>query len=72
MNECEMYAPNYLRAQKDTQLHLIADMIEKQMQTIHNLRQQLDLIDRTYAITSHWEKHIDMLVKEALEKVKTK
>jgi len=33
----EIYAPDYLRKQSDTQLHSIADMIEKQMETMSKL-----------------------------------
>jgi len=38
MNEPEMYAPDYLRAQKDKQLHLIAEMIEQQSDRMGLLR----------------------------------
>jgi regulator of replication initiation timing len=34
----QLYAPDYLRAQKDTQLHSIAEMIESQAETMHSLR----------------------------------
>lgn len=33
-----IYAPDYLRKQTDPQLHLIADMIEKQVEEIQRLK----------------------------------
>lgn len=33
-----IYAPDYLRQQNDPQLHLIADMIEKQIDDIQRLK----------------------------------
>lgn len=38
----QINACDYLRNQKDKQLHLIADMCDQQMTTIHNLRKQYD------------------------------
>lgn len=38
MSEPQMYAPDYLRAHPDKQLHLIADMIEKQINTLQTER----------------------------------
>jgi hypothetical protein len=36
-NEPQVFAPDYLRAQSDKQMHLIADMIEKNVEKIHEL-----------------------------------
>jgi len=46
MSEAQIYAPSYLRMQKDTQLHSIADMIEvniEKIQTLH--RDKVDLLN---------------------------
>ena len=37
----EIHAPSYLRNQTDTQLHLIADMIDAQCERIQNLFKEL-------------------------------
>jgi hypothetical protein len=39
MNDPKMFAPDYLRLQKDKQLHLVADLIDKQSQQIQELKQ---------------------------------
>lgn len=41
MNGPSIYAPEYLRLQKDTQLHGIADMIETQIKTMQYLREDI-------------------------------
>ena len=38
----QIYAPDYLRNQKDTQLHSIADMIEEQVKKIQKLQTIVD------------------------------
>lgn len=38
----EIYAPDYLRNQKDKQLHAIADLIEKQIEKIKKLHLELE------------------------------
>lgn len=37
--DAQIYAPDYLRAQDDKQLHMIADMIEQQIEKIRTLEQ---------------------------------
>lgn len=42
MNTPQLYAPDYLRGQKDPQLHFIAKMIEEQIFTIQKVRIERD------------------------------
>lgn len=51
-DEAQIYAPDYLRAQKDPQLHLIADMIEKQTESLTKQNRKLEL---TSLINGHME-----------------
>lgn len=64
MSEGQINASDYLRSNKDKQLHLIADMIDNMVKRILELQKYKDQNYTLLSVLKEKEKHIETLEKE--------